>query len=66
MVGSGGCAVERRTVNREDGGLVPPATVLKHRQFCSPHICPCLSEETLETGGPIHLVSSLGGLEEIN
>ena len=34
---SGGRAVERRTVNRGDGGSIPPA-VSKLRQFRSPHI----------------------------
>ena len=44
-VGSGGRAVERRTVNRGDGGSIPPTAVSKLRQFRSPHICLCLSEE---------------------
>ena len=38
LVGSGGRAVERRTVNRGDGGSIPPAAVSKRRQFRSPHI----------------------------
>ena len=37
------------TVNRGDGGSIPTATVLKLRQFRSPHICLCLSEETLKS-----------------
>ena len=41
-----GCAVERRTVNRGDGGSIPPTAISKLRQFRSPHICLCLSEET--------------------
>ena len=45
-VGSGGRAVERRTVNRGDGGSIPPTAVSKLRQFRSPHICLCFSEET--------------------
>ena len=49
-VGRGGRAVERRTVNRGDGGSIPPIVVSKHRQFRSPHICPCLSEKTLKIG----------------
>ena len=53
-VGSGGRAVERRTVNRGDGGSIPPATVLKPRQFHSPHICTCHAEETLKAGGPFY------------
>ena len=45
-MGSGGRTVERRTVNRGDGGSIPPTAVSKLRQFCLPHICLCLSEET--------------------
>ena len=47
-VGGGGCVVERRTVNRGDGGSIPSTAVSKLRQFRSPHICLCLSEETLK------------------
>ena len=47
-VGSGGNVVERRTVNQGDDGSIPPNTVLKLGKFCSPHICLCLSEETLK------------------
>ena len=32
---NGGHAVERRTVNRGDGGLIPPAAISKRRQFRS-------------------------------
>ena len=35
-VGSGGRALERRTVNRGDGGSIPPTAVSKLRQFRSP------------------------------
>ena len=35
---SGGRAVERRTVNRGDGGSIPPTAVSKLRLFRSPHI----------------------------
>ena len=56
----GGRAVERRTVNRGDGGSIPPTAVSKLRQFCSPHICLGLSEETLKAGGPFYLVSMPG------
>ena len=35
-VRSGGRAVERRTVNREDGGSIPPTAVSKLKQFHSP------------------------------
>ena len=38
IVGSGGRAVERRTVNRGDGGSIPPAAVSKLREFRSLHI----------------------------
>ena len=56
-VGSGGRAVEHLTVNRGDGGSIPPTAVSKLRQFRSPHICLCLSEETLKAGGPFYLLS---------
>ena len=59
-VRSGGCTVERRTVSRGDGGSIPPAAVSKLRQFRSPHICLCLSEEILKAGGPFYLVSMPG------
>ena len=49
--------VERRTVNRGDGGSIPPTAVSKLTQFRSPHICLRLSEETLKAGGPFYLVS---------
>ena len=49
--------VERRTVNRGDGDSIPPTAVSKLRQFRSPHICLCLSEETLKAGGIFYLVS---------
>ena len=55
--GSGGRAVKRRTVNREDGGSIPPTAVSKFR---SPHICLCLSEEILKAGGPFYLMSMPG------
>ena len=45
-------------INRRDGDSIPPTTVLK--QFHSPHICLCLSEETLKAGGPFYLVSMPG------
>ena len=57
LVGSGGRAVERRTVNRGDGGSIPPTAVSKLRQFRSLHICMCLSEKTQKAGGPFYLVS---------
>ena len=52
-MGSGG---ERRAVNRGDGGSISPTPVSKLRQFRSPHICLCLSEETLKAGSPFYLV----------
>ena len=52
LMGSGGRAVERRTVKRGDCGSIPPAAVSKRRQFRSPHSCLCLSEETIEAGFP--------------
>ena len=59
-MGGGGRAVERRTVNRGDGGSIPPTAISKLRQFRSPHICLCLSEETLKAIGPFYLVSMPG------
>ena len=35
----------------------PPTAVSILRQFRSPHICVCLTEETLKAGGPFYLVS---------
>ena len=61
---SGGHAVEPRTVNRGDGGSIPPTAVSKLRQFLSPHICLCLSEETLKAGGPFYLVSMPGEVKD--
>ena len=56
--------VERQTVNRGDGGSIPPTAVSKLRQFHSPHICLCLSEETLKAGGPFCLVSMPGEVKD--
>ena len=64
-LGSGGRAVERRTVNRGDSGSIPPTAVSKLRQFRSPHICLCLSEETLKAGGPFYLVSMPGEVKDL-
>ena len=55
--GCDGCSVERRTVNRGDGGSIPPAVVSKLRQFRSPNISLSLSEEILKAGGPFYIVS---------
>ena len=62
--GSGGRAVERRTINRGDGGSIPPTAVSKLRQVRSPHICLGLSEETLKAGGPFYLVSMPGEVKD--
>ena len=56
--------VERRTVNRGDGGSIPPTAVSKLRQFRSTHICLCLSEETLKAGGTFYLVSMPGEVKD--
>ena len=63
-MGSGVRAVERRTVNRGDGGSIPPTAVSKLGQFRLPHICLCLSEETLKASGPFYLVSMLGEVKD--
>ena len=60
IAGSGGRAVERRTVHCGDGGSIPSAAVLKLKQFRSPHIRLCLSEETLKAGCDFYLVSMPG------
>ena len=52
--------VERRTVNRGDGGSIPTTAVSKLRQFRSPYICLCLLGETLKAGGSFYLVSTPG------
>ena len=62
--GSGGRAVERRTLNRGDGGSIPPTAGSKLRQFRLLHICLCLSEETLKAGGPFYLVSVPGEVKD--
>ena len=40
------------------------AAVLKLRQFRAPHICLCLSEETLKASGPFYLVSVPGEVKD--
>ena len=57
---SGGRAVERRNVSRGDVGSISPTTGSKRRHFRSPHICLCLSEDTLKAGGPFCVVSMPG------
>ena len=56
--------VEHRTVNQGDGGSIPPTAVSKLRQFRPPHICLCLSEETLKADGPFYLVSMPGEVKD--
>ena len=63
-MGSGGRAVERRTVNLGDGGSIPPTAVSKLRQFRSPHIFLCFSEETLKADGHFCLVSMPGEIKD--
>ena len=59
---SGGREVECRTVNRGDGGSIPPTAVSKLRQFRSPHICLCLSDT--KTGGPFYVVFIPGEIKD--
>ena len=59
-VGSGGRAAELRTVIRGDGGSIPPTAVSKFKHFRLPHICLCLSDETLKAGGPFYLLPMPG------
>ena len=56
--------VQRRTVNRGDGDSIPPSAVSNLRQFRLPHICLCLSEETLKAGGPFYLVYMPGEVKD--
>ena len=56
--------VERRTVNRGDGGSILPTAISKPRQFRPPHICLCLSEETPIASGPFYLVSMRGEVKD--
>ena len=62
--GGGGHAVEHWTVNRGDGGSIPPTAVSKLRQFRSLHICLCLSEEILKASGPFYLMSMPGEVKD--
>ena len=63
-MGSGGRGVERRTVNRGDGGSIPPTAVSKLRQFHLPHMRRCLSEETLKAGCSFYVVSMPGEVKD--
>ena len=64
VLGSGGRAIKCRTINRGDGGSIPPSAVLKLGQFRSLNIYLCLSEETLKAGGPFYLVSMPGEVKD--
>ena len=63
-MGSGGRAVEHRTVNQGDGGSISPTAVSRFRQFCSPHIYMCLSQETLKAVGLFYLVAMPGEVKD--
>ena len=63
-LGSGGRTVERRTVNRGDGGSIPSTAVSKVTHFRSPHICLCLSEEILKACVPFYLVFMTGEVND--
>ena len=52
-MGSGGRAVERQTVNRRDGGPIPPTAVSKFSQTRSPHISPSLSGKDTKSRGSL-------------
>ena len=54
----------RQTVNRGDGGSIPPTAVSKLRQFRLHHICLCVSEETLKADGHFYLVSMPGEVKD--
>ena len=58
VVGSGGRVVERRTVNRGDGGSIPPTAVSKLISF-NPHLPVSFGRDT-ESRGPFYLVSVPG------
>ena len=45
-----------RTVNRGDGGSIPPAAILKLKQFRSPHIACVFRPMCLKAGGPLYMV----------
>ena len=62
-MGSGGRAVERRTVNRGDGGSIPPTAVSKLRLFLHPTFA-CVFRKRLKAGGPFCLVSMPGEVKD--
>ena len=59
---SSGCVVEDRTINRWDGGSIPPAAISKLRRFCLLHIV-CDFWKTQKAGGPFYLVSMPGEMK---
>ena len=59
-VRSGGRAVERRTVNRGDGGSIPPTTL---GNFVTPHLLVSFGRE-LKAGGPFCLVAMPGEVKD--
>ena len=58
------CAVESRTVNRGDGGSIPPTAVSKLKAILFHPTFACHSEETLKAGGPFYLVSMPGEVKD--
>ena len=62
-MGSGGRTVERLSVNRGDGGSIPPASLRNLGNFVHPTFA-CLSEETLKVSGPFYLVSMPGEVKD--
>ena len=64
-MGSGGRAVERRTINRGDSGSIPPATVSKLRQFRSPRIA-CVFRKRPKPGGPFYVVCMPGEVKRVS
>ena len=63
-VGIFGRVVERRTINRGDGGSIPPTAVSKLKQFRSSHICLCLAEDDTKSRCPFYLVSMPGEVND--
>ena len=61
-MGSGGRAVERRTVNRVVQSHLPPFRNLGN--FVHPTFACIFSEETLKAGGPFYLVSMPGEVKD--
>ena len=55
--------VERRTVNRGDGGSIPPTAVSKLSNFVHP-IFACVFRKRTESRCPFYLVSMLGEVKD--